>query len=243
MRAGESVTFRLTRREKALLDHLAELEGKTRTDLFRELIELRAREHGVQDAPEKPKRRGPGRPKTTVKTAVATMPVEKQEAATVERPISVETTAPIRVEAAAPPSPPPPPKVEPPPRPVAATSRKASAPTVGELADRFRDHFRDRAEGTRRELEQTLRFLLHEPGILDASARVDSLDGAALRDLRRVIKGMDLRFSKKNLHLTYLRMMLSFAVKSMPVVLDANPVEDLAAFTAKELADAWPGLR
>ncbi len=50
----------------------------------------------------------------------------------------------------------------------------------------------------------------------------------------------DIRLAKKNLHLTYLRMMLHFGTKQKVVGLDVNPAVYLKPLTMAEVPGNWP---
>ncbi|MCP4678849.1 MAG: hypothetical protein GY854_25850 [Deltaproteobacteria bacterium] len=115
-----------------------------------------------------------------------------------------------------------------------------------DLIERFRVHFADRAEGTRKELEETIRFLsIGEEGapLLPLDLYLRDLTSSKLRDVRNAMTRMNLRVAKMNLHLTYLRMMLHWAVKQPDIGLSVNPGLDLKSFTVSEVPNSWPGRR
>ncbi|MFO8072081.1 MAG: hypothetical protein R6V85_09425 [Polyangia bacterium] len=120
----------------------------------------------------------------------------------------------------------------------------SSSGTVGEMIARFRESFGDRGEGTRRDLERTVEVLTEprEGGpLLPDELPLASLDQDAVSKLRDRIGRMDLRLARKNLYLTYLRMMLHFAVKEPDLPLESSPALDLERFTIQELG-GWPGV-
>lgn len=114
----------------------------------------------------------------------------------------------------------------------------ALAPTFSDIIDGFLEHFGDRGEGTRRELAETVDFLTaaRDGGpILPREAAVAKIDSGGLAAARERIAALDLRMPRKNLYLTYLRMMLHFAVKQPGPRPAVNPVLDLEPFTLREL--------
>ena len=130
--------------------------------------------------------------------------------------------------------------------PVVALAEDVDAPmsTFGELIEGFRGHFSDRAEGTRTELEETIRFLWDNAtltALLRRNLPLSDLTSQKLASVRDAIKNMEMRFSKRNLHLTYLRMMLQWAVRQPDVTLNIDPNADMEAFSIKEISNAWPG--
>jgi len=115
--------------------------------------------------------------------------------------------------------------------------------TFGELTIAFRKHFSGRAEGTRAEFEETIIFLQRyfaPDQLLADETPLRDIDLLRLSLVRDRIKVTDIRFPRKNLYLTYIRMMLQYAIKVGCEGLNLTPAQDLPAFTAKEIADAWP---
>jgi hypothetical protein len=218
-RASETVTFRLRPDERRMLDHVAAACDFGISDLLRSLIAARARELGLEEPPEPAPRRRPGRPpkRRERDDAVAA----QEEAIVASSPGPEEPIA------------------SPQPAPRAAGTREER---VEELIGSFVEHFGDRGEGTRRELSETVDFLTAPRTggpILARDEALSGIDSRRLAAVRERIAAADLRLSRKNLTLTYLRMMLQFALKregSRPAV---NPVLDLEPFTARELG-SWP---
>ena len=220
-KAVETVTVRLTVDERRMLDHLAALDQVTLTDFFRGLIAKRAEERGIGEPPPRMPRRRPGRPK--IKRPVYVPP-------TVLAPETVEsiqqysqTQPPVQST-----SQPPEPKEE----------RTAAAfLCFGDLTNRFRDSFAHRAEGTKRELEETISFLCRDaggPAILPPTIPVADITPERLAEVRTAIRDSSVRLAKKNLYLTYLRMMLHFAVKEPDIDLRINPTRELPPFSIVE---------
>ncbi len=73
--------------------------------------------------------------------------------------------------------------------------------------------------------------------------RLSDLTSQRLGEIRDAVQRADLRLAKKNLHLTYLRMMLHFAVKQPDVALAVNPAADLEPLTIVESRDSWQYFR
>lgn len=220
-RASESVTVRLTIAERQMLGHLAELEGKTITDFFRDLIAKRAEELNVTELPPPMPRKRPGRPKKRSSSMPRSQPPWASSP-----PAAAFDEAPTFPNGAAAPLP----------------EREEGLGTFDELIVRFRDSFSHRADGTRRELEETLDFLMRptdKPPIIPVHFPVSRLTSEKLQEIRRTIQESDLRLAKKNLHLTYLRMMLHFAVKDADFDLRVNPARDLSPLTIVESGDNW----
>ncbi len=231
-RASESVTVRLTIAERQMLGHLAELEGKTLTDFFRDLIAKRAAELNVTEPPPPMPRKRPGRPKKRPSASRSEAPWVTS--APPKEPAWTTSAPPPESYNAEPDSPDAP--AAPPPK-----SEEASG-TFDELIARFRDSFSHRADGTRRELEETLDFLMRptdKPPIIPVHFPVSRLTSEKLQEIRRTIQESGQRLAKKNLHLTYLRMMLHFAVKESDFELRVNPARDLAPLTIVESGDNW----
>ncbi|MDJ0763943.1 MAG: hypothetical protein QNJ97_13260 [Myxococcota bacterium] len=118
--------------------------------------------------------------------------------------------------------------------------------TIGDLVDRFKVSFADRAEGTQKELDNALHFFCGIDGdrndpLLSFDLPLSAITSAKLQEVRQTVASLDIRMAKKNLHLTYLRMMVHFAVKQSAVTLSVNPSEDLKGFTITELPQSWPG--
>ncbi len=235
-RASETVTFRLTLDERRLLDHLAGLAQVTLTDLLRDMLRAEANRMGVASVPDKVPRRRRGRPKKE-KPALQEPRIEELE-------YGVKALGPARfVE-------PEPGRDEEIPLPLyRSLSRGESSgrkeATFGDIVARFREHFSKRAEGTRRELEETIRFLTSPQGegteaLLPLETTYEELTFERLKSMREEMKALPIRVAKKNLHLTYLRMMLHWAVKEPDIGLELNPAVQLKSFTLKELEGQWP---
>ncbi len=130
--------------------------------------------------------------------------------------------------------------------PVSEPEEDVNAPmaTFGELVEGFRGHFSDRAEGTRKELDEAIRYLRDNTALtalLRRNMPLSDLTSDRLASVRDAMKNMEMRFSKRNLHLTYLRMMLQWAMRQPDVTLNIDPKTDLEAFSIKEISNAWPG--
>lgn len=230
-RASETVTFRLTLEERRLLDHLAGLGQVTLTDLLRDLLRKEASRLGVEAVPEKPPRRRRGRPKRRAKELAEPW----IGALETPRTLTLEPKAEDGYEI---------------PLPLyrAQAPRELTAPpenTLGDIVARFRKHFSTRAEGTRQELEETIRFLTSPsqeggPALLPLETTYEELTPERLKEMRNAMKDLTIRVAKKNLHLTYLRMMLHWAVKEPDIALEINPALQLKSFTLKELEGQWP---
>ena len=99
-----------------------------------------------------------------------------------------------------------------------------------QLLGLFREHFSGRAEGTKKELEETIRFLCNdakgEP-ILAHDTPLGALTSETLKQVRTAVMQSEVRLAKKNLHLTYLRMILHFGVKREVFRLNVNPADCL----------------
>ncbi|MCP4604327.1 MAG: hypothetical protein GY847_28035 [Proteobacteria bacterium] len=209
-KASETVTFRLTVKERRLLDHIAEVEQKSLTDLIRSLLIRQAKQMGVEidEVPVKPRRKRPGRPKT------------KRERVSIPAPYLPEDRR----------------------TPDQAEIHRIEM-TFGDLVEQFREHFSGRAEGTRKELEETLLFFSDRSGdgvpLLPLDMPLSELTSLKLKEVRDAMITLDIRVAKKNLHLTYLRMMLHWAVKQTSIELNMNPALDLKPFTISELPQSW----
>ncbi len=213
-RASETVTFRLRPDERRLFEHVAEASGTGLSELLRSMIRRRAEELGIERAPEPRPRRGPGRPRKIRE------PADGAPGRTPDPPAPEEA-----VSAAPAPRPAPP-----------------RGPSFSHIIDSFLEHFGDRGEGTRRELAETVDFLTapREGGpILPRETPVEGIDSRCLSAARDRLSGLEIRISRKNLYLTYLRMMMQFAMKRDGPRPAVNPVLDLAPFTARELG-SWP---
>jgi len=211
-KASETVTFRMTLGERKLLEHLAELENRSLTDMVRHLIASHAERNGIRELPPPKPRRKPGRPS---RAEAARLPTPAQEALP-DAPQAPETAA----------APPP-----------------VREKTFGHLVAHFRKHYAGRADGTRKELEATLAFLTGEDGgepLLPPDLPLEALTSEKLAEVREAMALTDLRLAKKNLHLTYLRMMMHFAVKEEAIAVTVNPAVDLKPFVLSEMPDSWP---
>jgi hypothetical protein len=259
-KAGETVTVRLTLDERRMLDHLSALDQMTLTDFIRNLIAKRATELNVTEVPPPKPRRRPGRPKsrrTDVivdsveqpinSNALALKGISSQEdhgtieshnlapeptlmiddgPLTDEMPLTDTTdlipTVPIKLSYTAP----------------LFSNEQAGPPTFNELIARFRNSFMHRAEGTKRELEDTIRFLCLDGRegnpIIQPDTLVSHLTVERLAEIRKCILEADIRLAKKNLHLTYLRMMIHFGTKEPDFDLRINPSRELPPFSIIE---------
>ena len=70
-RASETITIRLTLKERRMLGYLAHLEGKTLTDFIKGLIADRATALEVTEAPELPLGKRPGKAKRSPASGAA----------------------------------------------------------------------------------------------------------------------------------------------------------------------------
>jgi hypothetical protein len=211
-RASETVTIRLTKQQKTLLDRIVSETGVTATDLFRTHICQRAQQLGVDET---------GGSEAAVPFAP---PPSADEGLSASR---------------APAAPPPPAENEPFPREIAAAPG-----SFGALTARYRLAFADRGEGTQRELDEALRFFStpHGDGLrapLPAELSLAALTSDALAEVRERTRCAPLRLSRKNLFLTYLRMMLHFAFKRGAIAFDVAPGAELRAITAAEVDEPW----
>lgn len=212
-KAACTVTFRLTYGDRRLLEHLAQSLGTTQTDLFRALLLAKANDLGLSAPPpkERPRR---GRPKQEAPSAPA--PQAPQAFLTQDIPINV-------VEQRAQPLP-----------------EEPRSTTLRELVREFREHFSGRAEGTRRELEDALRVFTVEAfgdgPLLPLALPLAELTLERLAHLRESIRAMDERVARKNLQLTYLRMMLQFGARHPLLTLPPGLAEAIPPFTALEVA-------
>jgi hypothetical protein len=215
-RAKETATFRFTSYEKRLLAHLADVQGMTQTALIRTLLAERADQVGIVSLPEPSPRRKPGRPKKILPPVLET---EEENEPDEVLPEDLDISERLYVRS------------------------NISTDTVGELIVRFQTFFQIRGEKMQHELESTIRFITgitaNEVYLSPAQPLAD-IDAPFLARLRERVKDADIRFPRKNLHLTYLRMMFNFAVKEELIGNDLQPMETLRSFTAKEVADAFP---
>ena len=219
-KATETVTFRLRRDEKLLLNHLASLENTTLTGLVRSMLTSKAKELDVTNLPTTQPRRKPGRPpqitnavKKTTEIISAAQRSYISQTSSVKECISPNLQTEI---------------------------------TFGDLVVMFQESFLGRAEGTRRDLAETVDFLKHGLNggeLIPMQIPLSQLTLTHLDQARISMKTIDIRLSKKNLHLTYLRMMLHFAIKQPDIVMHINPAINLRPFTLKELSESWPGPR
>ncbi|MDD5307855.1 MAG: hypothetical protein PHU25_11095 [Deltaproteobacteria bacterium] len=212
LRASETVTFRLTLDDRRLIEHVAQLEGKTLTDLVRGLVSARAGALGVREVPERAARRRPGRPKT-VKAPVAANEGTGQTSRTSQTDWTEDRPSMIP----------------------AMPDRRVT--TFGDLSALFTERFSDRAEGTQRELADTIALLAsdaHGAPLIASGTPLRELTSARLHMVRESVDSMDLRLTRKNLIMSHLRMMMHFAVKQPEVALDVNPALDLGPFAKGE---------
>jgi hypothetical protein len=246
-KASETVTVRLTIHERRMLDHLASLEEKTLTDFLRGLIFKRAEELNITEPPPPKPKRKPGRPKMKRAAALPkpTPSVEPEESAppVASKPPAVPTPS----------APPPPvdddiPIFTAPPEESPSFDQFLSPPTapdqmtVRQLIERFKETFVHRADGTKQELKDAVAFFFstqNGPPIIPPDLPVEALSSDRLKAVRDAVKESDLRFAKKNLHLTYLRMMLHFAVKEPEIKLRVNPSRVLEPLTIAESNEGW----
>jgi hypothetical protein len=78
-----------------------------------------------------------------------------------------------------------------------------------------------------------------DQAIIPPDSPLAAITSERLREIRKIIQGTDLRFAKKNLHLTYLRMMLHFGVKERNIDLQVNPTGELEPFSITESNEGW----
>ncbi|MCU0664778.1 MAG: hypothetical protein MUC50_20950 [Myxococcota bacterium] len=232
-RASCTVTFRLTVDERRLLEHLAQVLGVSQTDLVRELLRGKAVALGLESVPSKPRPRR-GRPRGVAKDAPAlgdalplagttalrlTEESPRVEAAPMSAAVGLEI--PIIVEHD-------------------QRAEQRPEPTVAALVQAFREHFSSRAEGTRRELDEALRFFTAKSGAMDPLLHPDMLlsrlEPSVLSQVRERVRAWDERVARKNLHLTYLRMMLQFGARDARFGLAPTLTESIQPLTAIEVA-------
>ncbi len=93
-------------------------------------------------------------------------------------------------------------------------------------------------------MESTLGFLTSGAGasgpLLALDLPLAEVTSAKLSGVRKQMAALDLRLAKKNLHLTYLRMMMHFAVKDEAIELPISPALDLKAFSLSEVPGGSP---
>jgi hypothetical protein len=210
-RASETVTFRLTFEERKMLDYLAEAKQKSLTDLIRYLLNEQAEKMGLGVAPSSRAPKRSGKQKRHKrKQGTGVLPVSDTRAAGQKEGLGLSG---------------------------------GGAGFFGDLVSLFREHFSGRAEGTKKELEETIRFLCDDTegeSILSFDMSLGELTSAKLTDVRTVLMKSDIRLAKKNLHLTYLRMMLHFGAKQKVVGLNVNPAVYLKPLTMAEVPESWP---
>jgi len=208
-KASESVTFRLTVDERSLLDHVAQVEGRSLTELVRELVRARAAELGIHDAPPPLPRRGPGRPRKHP-------PVPRVEPPSVS-PHSGDPTAERRAA-----------------RRAAITFGELVRRFESHFADRGAST-RSELAGT---IDLVTDDSAGEPLLARWTPLVE-VDTDRLVRIRDHLKDLELRVAQKNLHLTYLRMIFAFAVREPDMDVDVVPERDLAPLTARETGATW----
>jgi hypothetical protein len=249
-KAVETVTFRLTQKEKRLLEYVASVENKTNTDLIKDLVLEKAEELNIKELPPLPIKKRPGRPKKIradktdaashtelIETdyreneknfkSVKEEAAKKSEIAIVsESVISPQQTNPENSTDTV----------------ISTVKTAEKGPlSLDYLATAFKNHFASRSEGTKRELKDALDYLIYNNNLnefVTASMQLNELNEQHLAALRTSLKDAVLKFSKKNLYLTYLRMMLQWGMKKGYLKeMDLNSC--LKGFSAREVADAW----
>ncbi|MBW2277622.1 MAG: hypothetical protein JRF63_09040 [Deltaproteobacteria bacterium] len=208
-KACESVTFRLTIDERSLLDHVAGIEGRTLTDLFRELLSTRAAELGIHDAPPPLPRRGPGRPRKPS----AVLPAQSPRPAPIARDAGSDQ---LRA------------------RRSAVTFAELIRRFEIHFADRSESTRAELAETIALVTDESA----GEP-LLARWMPLLEIGSDRLERIRDHLKDLELRVAQKNLHLTYLRMLFAFAVKEPDMDVDVVPEQDLAPLTARETGATW----
>lgn len=229
-KASCTVSFRLTVEERRLLEHLSEVLGLSQTDLLRQLLRGRANALGIEEVPARPRPRR-GRPRVVTKVmpsseagaetpslVLSGPPVPGEDtpltaSAVVEIPIIVEHDTSLSIEKPA---------------------------TLEVLIAAFREHFSSRAEGTRRDMEEALRFftvsLDESIPLLDPRLPLVRLEPQLFDRLRDRVRGLDETLARKNLYLTYLRMMLQFGVRDPRFALSSELTQSILPLTAIEAA-------
>jgi hypothetical protein len=199
-RASETVTIRLTREQKRLLERIAAATGSTATDVVRRHIFATASALGLAAA-------------------------ETATAATDRAPVRAARGAAARAS-------------------VIAAPAEAQPGSFGDLAVRARASFAERGEGARRELDETIVILseladANGDPLLPTDLPLAALTAERLLALRMALRTSGLRLSRKNLCLTYFRMMLNPALRQGELPAEANPGEALRPFTAIEFGESW----
>lgn len=208
LRASETVTIRLTRQQKALLERVASALELSVTDVIRSHVFQMAKQLGL--TPEE------------ADGATEGLPGRRRSS----RPPLFSTPAPSQ----------PPGSLQP--------GRAAPPVVFGDLAGLYQETFAERGEGTRRELDDAVRYLTEaregeaEP-LLPSGLGIAEITPGRLAALRERLRGAPMRLSRKNLILTYLRMMLHHAFKRRELAFDVAPGAELRAITAAEVADPW----
>jgi hypothetical protein len=112
--------------------------------------------------------------------------------------------------------------------------------TLEVLIAAFREHFSSRAEGTRREMEEALRFFTvsfdESIPLLDPQLPLERLEPLLLDRLRDRVRALDETLARKNLYLTYLRMMLQFGARDPRFALSSDLTQSILPLTAIEAA-------
>jgi hypothetical protein len=208
-KASETVTFRLTVDERALLDHLAAVEGVTLTDLFRDLLSARAAELGVDEAPPPAPRRRPGRP-----------PKHR-----IPSPVGPRTGAPVS-------------SPEPGPERVRPRADLTFGDLIRRFDSHFADRGESTRAGLAGTIAWVTDDSTGEP-LLDRWIPLREIGSGHLERIRDRLKELELRVAQKNLYLTYLRMLFVFAVKEPDMEVDVAPEQGLAPLTAREAGATW----
>jgi hypothetical protein len=208
-KASESVTFRLTVDERSLLDHVAQVEGVTLTDLFRELLGARAAEIGIHDAPPPQPRRRPGRPR--------------------KRAVGQPVVSPGRASEA---------RDDPARREKARRDAVTFGELVRRFEVHFSDRGESTRAELASTIALVTDDSGGEP-LLASWTPLIEIGSQQLERIRDHLKELELRVAQKNLHLTYLRMMFAFAVKEPDIEVHVQPDADLAPLTAREAGATW----
>ncbi len=241
-KAVETVTIRLTNNERRLLNYLAQLESVTITDFLRMLIVKRADELKVTELPPPTVRRRPGRPKKLKdetakdKTAPSHLRVpipsigispevlHQEQSSFFHNDESIEQSYKndLFVDRI-------------------VETHAETQKTFRDLAVGFKESFIHRAEGTKRELEEAIQFLCTDHGygaIISPNLPIHEITSDTLKEVRNNIRDSNVRLAKKNLFLTYLRMMLHFGVKEADFELRINPSKELPPLQISESNDS-----
>jgi len=207
--------MRLTKQQKALLERVAAALEMTATDLLRDYIQQTAQHLGI--AVEVGADTSDAGEKILLDSSMPKGGGEALGREEVSRSLSPSSA---QLESAA-----------------------EQGAVFGARAARYRSTFADRGEGTRRELEEALRFFTisrkEEGALLPADLPLSALSSQKLASLREQVRVIPLRLSRKNLYLTYLRMLLHFAFKRGEIAVDATPGAELRAITALEVEEPW----